>query len=124
MRLAQRLTFFFSVLVICAQAAGDRHPGKVLVVTAGASDYIAGAGGTLALFALEGYDVHLAQFGNDEKDSAGLSPAEKRRVVLLRDCMSPVSGFESQAESFFADARSQGVRIESSDEALAGLGLG
>ena len=78
MRLAQRLTLFFSVWAICSQAAENRHPGKILVVTAGAGDYISGAGGTLALFALEGYDVHLAQFGNDEKDSAGLSPAETR----------------------------------------------
>lgn len=78
MRRAQRLTFFLLVLAICSPAAEHRHPGKILVVTAAAGDYVIGAGGTLALLALEGYDVHVAQFGNDEKDSAGLSPAETR----------------------------------------------
>lgn len=77
-RLAQRLIFGSLILAVGSQAAEERHPGKILVATAAAGDYIIGAGGTLAQFALEGYDVHVAQFGNDEKDSAGLSPAETR----------------------------------------------
>lgn len=52
---------------------------------------------------------------------ATMSPAEKSRVVLLRDCMSPVAGFEKQAEAFFAEARAQGVRIETSAGAIASL---
>ena len=53
-------------------------PGKVLVVTADSADYLLGAAGTLAQMALDGYEIHVAQFGNDEKESAGLSPAETR----------------------------------------------
>jgi LmbE family N-acetylglucosaminyl deacetylase len=53
-------------------------PGKVLVVTADSADYLAGAGGTLAQLALDGFEIHVAHFGNDEKESAGLSPAETR----------------------------------------------
>jgi LmbE family N-acetylglucosaminyl deacetylase len=53
-------------------------PGKVLVVTADSAGYLIGAGGTLAQMALDGYDIHVAHFGNDEKESAGLSPAETR----------------------------------------------
>lgn len=53
-------------------------PGKVLVVTADSADYLAGAGGTLAQMALDGFEIQVAQFGNDEKESAGLSPAETR----------------------------------------------
>jgi LmbE family N-acetylglucosaminyl deacetylase len=53
-------------------------PGKVLVVTADSADYLAGAGGTLAQMALDGFEIHVAHFGNDEKESAGLSPAETR----------------------------------------------
>lgn len=53
-------------------------PGKVLVVTADSADYLAGAAGTLAQMALDGFEIHVAQFGNDEKESAVLSPAETR----------------------------------------------
>ncbi len=59
-------------------AASADHPGKILVVTATSEDYLLGAGGTLAKLVLEGYEVHVAQFGNDEKKSAGLTPAETR----------------------------------------------
>ncbi len=52
---------------------------NVLAVTAGSGDYLWGAGGTLAALALDGYQVYVAQFGNDEKAAAaGLSPAEAR----------------------------------------------
>lgn len=33
------------------------------------------------------------------------------RLVLLTDCMSPVSGFEAQQQAFFAGMRSRGVRL-------------
>lgn len=49
------------------------------------------------------------------------SKDERRRVVLLGDCMSPVGSFEAQAEKFFDDARTQGARIMTSDDALAEL---
>lgn len=39
-----------------------------------------------------------------------------RRVVLLIDCMSPVPGFEAQAEAFLAAAKARGVRLLSSSE--------
>jgi len=52
---------------------------NVLTVTAGSGDYLWGAGGTLAALALDGYQVYVAQFGNDEKAApAGLGPAEAR----------------------------------------------
>ena len=41
------------------------------------------------------------------------------RLVLLTDCMSPVAGFEAQAEAFLAAMRDQGVRLMTSTEALA-----
>ena len=48
------------------------------MVTAGSADYIWGAGGTLASFIQKGYTVDVAQFGNDEKASSGLTPAQTR----------------------------------------------
>jgi LmbE family N-acetylglucosaminyl deacetylase len=47
-------------------------------VTAGSADYIWAAGGTLASFIQQGYIVDVAQFGNDEKLSGGLTPAQTR----------------------------------------------
>jgi nicotinamidase/pyrazinamidase len=44
-----------------------------------------------------------------------------QRLVLLTDCMSPVSGFEAQAEAFLAAMRAQGVRLMTSTEALRWL---
>jgi nicotinamidase/pyrazinamidase len=41
------------------------------------------------------------------------------RLVLLTDCMSPVAGFEAQAEAFLAAMRAKGVRLMSSAEATA-----
>jgi nicotinamidase-related amidase len=52
---------------------------------------------------------------------AALGAHERRKVVILRDCMSPVDSFEMQAEKFFADARAQGARVMTSHEALAEL---
>jgi nicotinamidase/pyrazinamidase len=41
------------------------------------------------------------------------------RLVLLTDCMSPVAGFEAQAETFLATMRAKGVRLMTSAEATA-----
>jgi nicotinamidase/pyrazinamidase len=41
------------------------------------------------------------------------------RLVLLTDCMSPVAGFEAQAEAFLATMRAKGVRLMTSAEATA-----
>lgn len=41
------------------------------------------------------------------------------RLVLLTDCMSPVAGFEAQAEAFLATMRAKGVRLMTSTEAAA-----
>jgi len=40
-----------------------------------------------------------------------MSADERRRVIILRDCMSAVPGFEARAGQFFADARAQGARV-------------
>jgi nicotinamidase/pyrazinamidase len=50
-----------------------------------------------------------------------LTPAERRRVILLRDCMSPVSGFDAQAQKFLGDARAQGADVMTAAEAQAML---
>ncbi len=41
------------------------------------------------------------------------------RTVLLTDCMSPVGGFEAQADEFLAHARSLGVRTMTTAQAAA-----
>jgi nicotinamidase/pyrazinamidase len=41
------------------------------------------------------------------------------RVVLLTDCMSPVSGFEAQAAQFLASMQQRGLRVAVSTQALA-----
>jgi nicotinamidase/pyrazinamidase len=43
------------------------------------------------------------------------------RLVLLTDCMSPVAGFEPQAEAFLATMRAKGLRLMTSVEAAAML---
>ena len=48
---------------------------------------------------------------------AGLQGAAAPRVVLLSDCMSPVTGFESAAADFFARARGVGADIMTVAEA-------
>jgi nicotinamidase-related amidase len=40
------------------------------------------------------------------------------RIVLLTDCMSPVTGFEAQAEGFLAAMQARGLRLMRSSEAL------
>lgn len=39
------------------------------------------------------------------------------RIALLTDCMSPVPGFEAQAQAFFAQAKEEGVLFTTSREA-------
>ena len=46
---------------------------------------------------------------------------ERRRVIILRDCMSPVPGFEAQAEKFFGDSLAQGAHVMTAAEARAAL---
>lgn len=43
------------------------------------------------------------------------------RVVLLTDCMSPVSGFETQHAAFMADMRCRGVQLATAGELLPRL---
>lgn len=47
--------------------------------------------------------------------------AERKRLVLLTDCMSPVTGFEAQARGFLDSMRELGVVLKTSAEALAEL---
>ena len=66
-------------LALPAQEKGTaQEEGAVLVLTAGGRDYLFGAGGTLAKMIDEGRPVYVLQFGNDEKDSVGLGPAQTR----------------------------------------------
>ena len=51
----------------------------VLVVTAGAADYVHAAGGTLAGMIDRGAEVYVLRVTNDEKDSHGLGPEETAR---------------------------------------------
>ena len=53
---------------------------RILVVTADGEDFLWAAAGSLALDRLDGRPVTVAQFGNDEKDSAGLPTHETRRA--------------------------------------------
>ena len=45
------------------------------------------------------------------------------RIWLLADCMSPVSGFEAESESFLAAMRALGLRVTLQGQALRSLGL-
>jgi nicotinamidase-related amidase len=49
---------------------------------------------------------------------ANLDAGQRRRVVILRDCMSPVVSFEAQAVRFFENAQALGARVMTSTEAL------
>jgi len=52
---------------------------------------------------------------------AALSAEQRRRVIILRDCMSAVAGFESQAAHLFEQAQAQGARVMIAAEARAVL---
>lgn len=67
------------LLALSATFAGAADgPGAVLVVTPSMRDCLFGAGGTLARMAAEGRPVYIAVFGNEEKESVSLGPAETR----------------------------------------------
>jgi LmbE family N-acetylglucosaminyl deacetylase len=61
-------------------AQAQEGKGSVLVITASARDYLFGASGTIARMIDEGRPVYVLQFGNDEKNSVGLGPAETREA--------------------------------------------
>ena len=48
-------------------------------------------------------------------------PAQLARLVLVTDCMSAVTGFESQYQAFVADMRAKGVRIAQASDVLGDL---
>ena len=50
-----------------------------------------------------------------------MRPDDRRHVVILRDCMSAVAGFEAGAERFFAQAVTLGARVLTARQALAEL---
>ena len=47
-----------------------------------------------------------------------MTSEQKRRVIVLRDCMSPVAGFEQSATAFFDSMSGQGASVMTSVEAL------
>ncbi len=47
---------------------------------------------------------------------AHLPSGRKEKIVLLRDCMSAVGGFEPQAAQFLESMQAQGVRLASAEE--------
>jgi nicotinamidase-related amidase len=49
------------------------------------------------------------------------SAAEVQKLVLLTDCMSPVSGFEAQYAAFLGDMQARGVTLATSAEVLPQL---
>lgn len=67
----------FPLLLLPAMLAAQSQK-SVLVITSTPGDYLAAAGGTLALLVDQGYTVNVVQIGNDEKNSIGLTPAESR----------------------------------------------
>ncbi|SFN94825.1 Nicotinamidase-related amidase [Formivibrio citricus] len=56
-----------------------------------------------------------------EHIAEAFDPADLPRLVLLTDCMSPVTGFESQYQGFIDDMRAKGLRIATSTEIMAEL---
>ncbi|MEO7653149.1 MAG: PIG-L family deacetylase [Bryobacteraceae bacterium] len=66
------------LLLIAPHAILAQASKSILVVTAGSGDYLHATAGTLLRFIGEGYTVYVVQLGNDEKNSAGLNPAETR----------------------------------------------
>ena len=68
----------FAAVCVPAGAFAQTSKGPVLVITASGRDYLLGAAGTLGQMIDDGRDVYVLQFGNDEKDSVGLGPADTR----------------------------------------------
>ena len=52
---------------------------------------------------------------------ANFAPADRGKLVLLTDCMSPVAGFAAQYAAFIEDMRVRGVRIATAAEVLPEL---
>ena len=52
---------------------------------------------------------------------ANFSVAELDKLVLIRDCISAVSGFEAQYDSFLSAMRARGVRVARAAEVVAEL---
>jgi nicotinamidase-related amidase len=50
-----------------------------------------------------------------------MTPEARSRVILLKDCMNPVTGFEQAQEDFLAKAAAQGAQVLDSSVALAQL---
>jgi nicotinamidase/pyrazinamidase len=50
---------------------------------------------------------------------AHLPSGHPERITLLTDCMSPVSGFEAQHETFLTDMRQRGVHLSTAAAALS-----
>ncbi|HET9862499.1 MAG TPA: hypothetical protein VFP37_03590 [Steroidobacteraceae bacterium] len=48
-----------------------------------------------------------------------MSAEQRRQVIVLRDCMSPVPGFEAQADEFFAACVSQGAQVTTTAQVRA-----
>ncbi len=74
------LVLLTAVFVAAPPLAAQEGDGPVLVITAGPRDYLFGAGGTLAAMIDAGREVHVLQFGNLEKDSVNLGPAQTSLV--------------------------------------------
>ncbi len=68
----------FLVALLFSWALYAQTPKSVLVITSTPNDYLIAAGGTLALMIDQGYTVNVVQIGNDEKNSAGMTPADTR----------------------------------------------
>ncbi len=74
------LRISLALLMAAPAAAAQEKRVLVLVVTAHAGDYLLGAGGTLAALIDQGHEVYVVQVTNDEKNSAGLGPAETQKA--------------------------------------------
>lgn len=49
------------------------------------------------------------------------TPEETKRLVLITDCMSPVSGFEAAHDAFLRDMQARGVRLASAEQVVQEL---
>ena len=75
--------------------------------------YIAGEAGSHCVKATV---EHIADYFAEHYGAASLS-----KLVLVTDCMSPVSGFEPQYRAFLDQMRARGVQLMQSPEVLAEL---
>jgi nicotinamidase/pyrazinamidase len=75
------------------------------------------AGADLTLIAGEA-SSHCVK-GGVEDLAANFGSASLSNIALIRDCMSPVRGFEQQAGGFLADMKARGLQIISAADATA-----